>query len=192
MKTVQNSKRIVFKFYSAADFNARLIEICTATLATIKPWVLVMFNDEVAYYFDGSMVGLLSCVFRAFQFKELQVRLCLSDAAQHGLFADKIEVSNNEQHAERVWSALQTKLSSSSLKQFYFAYLSESLDAYQHLFNYCIYVFTSHVSIEKDYSNPSVLAIAQWTKKVGREKHRMEAFIRFKKTKDELFKSGSS
>ncbi|WP_249921727.1 hypothetical protein, partial [Acinetobacter baumannii] len=24
-----------------------------------------MFNDEVAYYFDGSMVGLLSCVFRA-------------------------------------------------------------------------------------------------------------------------------
>ena len=104
-----------------------------------------MFNEEVAYYFDGSMVGLLSCVFRAFQFKELQVRLCLNDAAQHGLFADKIEVANNEQHAERVWAALQKKLSSSSLKQFYFAYLSESLDAYQHLFNYCIYVFTSHV-----------------------------------------------
>ncbi|EXA81621.1 hypothetical protein J543_0984, partial [Acinetobacter baumannii 1159076] len=133
-----------------------------------------MFNDEVAYYFDGSMVGLLSCVFRAFQFKELQVRLCLNDAAQHGLFADKIEVSNNEQHAERVWSALQKKLSSSSLKQFYFASLSESLDAYQHLFNYCIYVFSSHSSVEKDYSHPSVLAIAQWTKKVGREKHRME------------------
>nr|WP_268083442.1 DUF4130 domain-containing protein [Acinetobacter baumannii] len=31
--------------------------------------------------------------------------------------------------------------------------------------------------------------MAQWTKKVGREKHRMEAFIRFKKTKDELFLS---
>lgn len=66
-----------------------------------------MFNEEVAYYFDGSMVGLLSCVFRAFQFKELQVRLCLNDTAQHGLFADKIEVVNNEQHAERVWAALQ-------------------------------------------------------------------------------------
>ena len=107
VKTVLNSKRIVFKFYSAADFNARLIEICAATLATIKSWVLVMFNEEVAYYFDGSMVGLLSCVFRAFQFKELQVRLCLNDTAQHGLFADKIEVVNNEQHAERVWAALQ-------------------------------------------------------------------------------------
>ncbi|MFH4316586.1 hypothetical protein WAI88_19620, partial [Acinetobacter baumannii] len=22
-----------------------------------------MFNEEVAYYFDGSMVGMLSCVF---------------------------------------------------------------------------------------------------------------------------------
>ncbi|EPL6452632.1 TIGR03915 family putative DNA repair protein, partial [Acinetobacter baumannii] len=51
------------------------------------------------------------------------------------------------------------------------------------------YVFSSHSSVEKDYSHPSVLAIAQWTKKVGREKHRMEAFIRFKKTKDELFLS---
>ena len=42
------------------------------------------------------------------------------------------------------------KLSSSSLKQFYFSSLSESLDAYQHLFNYCIYVFSSHSSVEKD------------------------------------------
>ena len=68
-KTVLNSKKTILKFYSAADFNAGIFEICAATLATIKPWVLVMFNDEVAYYFDGSMVGLLSCVFRAFQFK---------------------------------------------------------------------------------------------------------------------------
>lgn len=150
-----------------------------------------MFNEEVAYYFDGSMVGLLSCVFRAFQFKELQVRLCLNDAAQHGLFADKIEVSITS-NTPSVFGPRYKKLSSSSLKQFYFASLSESLDAYQHLFNYCIYVFSSHSSVEKDYSHPSVLAIAQWTKKVGREKHRMEAFIRFKKTKDELFKSGSS
>lgn len=31
----------------------------------------------------------------------------MNDAAQHGLFTDKIEVANNEQHAERVWAALQ-------------------------------------------------------------------------------------
>jgi probable DNA metabolism protein len=141
------------------------------------------------YYFDGSMVGLLNCVFRAFQFKEFQVQLCLVEGTQQGLFSTLIEIPNHESHAQRVWSALQAKLSAGSLRQFYFAYLSESLDAYQHLFNYCLYVFRHQHSVEKDYLHPSVLAIAQWAKKVGREKHRMEAFIRFKKTEDQLFLS---
>ena len=89
-----------------------------------------MLSDAVVYYyFDGSMVGLLNCVFRAFQFKEFHVQLCLNQGAQHGLFATVVEIPNHEQHAARVWSALQQKLSHSSLRQFYFAYLSESLDA---------------------------------------------------------------
>jgi len=100
-----------------------------------------MSNEQLSYYFDGSMVGLLSCVFRAFQFKEFQVQLGLLDGAQHGLFSEVIEVPAHEQHAQRVWSALQQKLSKAALKQIYFASLSESLDAYQHVFNYCIYVF---------------------------------------------------
>ncbi|WP_171550682.1 TIGR03915 family putative DNA repair protein [Acinetobacter sp. Ac_5812] len=148
-----------------------------------------MSNEQLSYYFDGSMAGLLSCVFRAFQFKEFQVQLSLIDQTQHGLFSDVIDVPNHEPHAQRVWSALQQKLSKAALKQIYFASLSESLDAYQHLFNYCIYVFQQQHSIEKDYLHPSVLAISQWTKKVGREKHRMEAFVRFKKTTDGLFLS---
>jgi probable DNA metabolism protein len=127
-----------------------------------------MLSDAVVYYyFDGSMVGLLNCVFRAFQFKEFHVQLCLNQGAQHGLFATVVEIPNHEQHAGRVWSALQQKLSHSSLRQFYFAYLSESLDAYQHLFNYCIYVFRHQHSVEKNYSHPSVLAISQWTKRWG-------------------------
>ncbi len=146
-------------------------------------------DGMVYYYFDGSMVGLLNCVFRAFQFKEFQVQLCFNEGAQHGLFSTVVEIPNNEHHAQRVWSAIQQRLSQSSLRQFYFAYLSESLDAFQHLFNYCIYVFRHQHSVEKNYAHPSVLAIAQWAKKVGREKHRMEAFVRFKKTTDGLFLS---
>ena len=32
-----------------------------------------------------------------------------------------------------------------------------------------------------------MLGVSQWTKQVGREKHRMEAFVRFKKTQEGLF-----
>jgi probable DNA metabolism protein len=145
--------------------------------------------EVVHYYFDGSMTGLLSCVFRAFQFKEFDVELALYGGSQHGLFATTIDVPSNEQQAGRVWSALGQRISASSLKQFYFAYFSESLEAYQHLFTYCLYIFRSKNRVEKNYMHPSVLAIAQWAKKVGREKHRMEAFVRFKKTDDGLFLS---
>ena len=58
---------------------------------------------------------------------KLQVRLHLNDAAQHGLFADKIEVSNNEQHAERVWSALQKAFIFFIKTIFILPLLSESL-----------------------------------------------------------------
>ena len=149
-----------------------------------------MSSGGMAYYaFDGSMVGLLNCVFRAFQFKEFHVQLRLFDGAQQGLFSHIIEIENNELHAQRVWSALEQKLAPNALRQIYFAYLSESLEAHQHLLNYCIHVFQQQKSVEKDYLHPSVLAISQWTKKVGREKHRMEAFVRFKKTTDGLFLS---
>jgi probable DNA metabolism protein len=43
--------------------------------------------------------------------------------------------------------------------------------------------------MEKDFSNAAVLAVTQTAKKVWREKHRMEAFVRFQKTGDQLFYS---
>ncbi|GAA5000078.1 TIGR03915 family putative DNA repair protein [Acinetobacter puyangensis] len=141
------------------------------------------------YHFDGSMRGLLCCVFRAFQFKQFYVELCHQGLSQSHLFEDFIDVPCDEAKAQRVWEALKQKVSASALRQLYFAYLSESIDAHQHLFHYCIYVFRQQSQVEKDYSHPSVLAIAQWAKKVGREKHRMEAFVRFKKTADGLFLS---
>ena len=150
---------------------------------------LNMLSDAVVYYyFDGSMVGLLNCVFRAFQFKEFHVQLCLNQGAQHGLFATVVEIPNHEQHAARVWSALQQKLSHSSLRQFYFAYLSESLDAYQHLFNYCIYVFGINIQSKKLLSSQCFSDFAMDEKGRAR-KASYGSFVRFKKTTDGLFLS---
>ena len=41
--------------------------------------------------------------------------------------------------------------------------------------------------MEQDYGNPDVLMVVQTAKKVWREKHRMEAFVRFQKTADDLY-----
>ncbi|WP_343681587.1 TIGR03915 family putative DNA repair protein [Acinetobacter baylyi] len=141
----------------------------------------------VIYQFDGSLTGLLSCIFRAFQFKEFEVELALAYQVQDSLFAQSIWVASHEEHAKRVWSGLNQKLSNEALKRFYYCFLSEQLGAFQHLFNFAIYVFQSPFSIEKNYGHADVLGVSQWTKQVGREKHRMEAFVRFKKTTEGLF-----
>lgn len=162
-----------------------------------------MTSERPIYCFDGTLTGLLCCVFRAFQFREYQVEIHAFDTHQNAsvrqslqdnLFNVSIEVASQDAHARRVWNALKQKLSNNALRQLYYAFLAENTDAYQHIFNYCIYVFQhAHLqqihSLEKNYTHPSVLAIAQWAKKVGREKHRMEAFIRFKKSSEGVFLS---
>lgn len=142
-----------------------------------------------AYVFDGSFVGLLSCIFRAFQFRQFDVELATDRAVQVLLFDDLIEVASDEHHAQRVWRGLQQQLSASTLQQLHYAYLSEQLVAWQHIFNFAVYAFQSPHNIEQDYGHADVLAVSQWAKQVGREKHRMEAFVRFKKCQDGLFLS---
>lgn len=139
------------------------------------------------YVFDGTMTGLLSCVFRAFQFKEFDVQVTTLNCVQTSLLDELQEVTSNDLHAERVWNALKLKISETSIRRFYYSFLSEQTIAFQHLFNFAIYVFNSTGKVEQNFGHPDVLALSQWAKQVGREKHRMEAFVRFKKCKDGLF-----
>lgn len=81
-----------------------------------------------SYCFDGSMTGLLSCVFRAFEFKEFNVIVTANPQAQTGLFDEFIHVASNDQHGQRVWQGLKQKVSSSSLRAFllYFSFRAGS------------------------------------------------------------------
>lgn len=142
-----------------------------------------------SYCFDGSMTGLLSCVFRAFEFKEFNVIVTANPQAQTGLFDEFIHVASNDQHGQRVWQGLKQKVSSSSLRAFYYTFLSEQEAAFQTLFDFAVYVFQNQRPVDKDYGHPAVIGMSQWAKQMGREKHRMEAFVRFKKAKDGLFLS---
>ena len=142
-----------------------------------------------SYCFDGSMTGLLSCVFRAFEFKEFNVIVTANPQAQTGLFDEFIHVASNDQYGQRVWQGLKQKVSSSSLRAFYYTFLSEQEAAFQTLFDFAVYVFQNQRPVDKDYGHTAVIGMSQWAKQVGREKHRMEAFVRFKKAKDGLFLS---
>ena len=141
------------------------------------------------YRFDGSLAGLLSCVFRMFEFKEWQVQLLEPESTQHHLFDNCTHIKTDFAKAQRVWTGLQKKLSTNALNQWRYAFLSEQTSAHQALLDYCVFVFQSADGAYGNFNEPCVLTVSQWAKKVSREKHRMEAFVRFKKLQDALYLS---
>jgi probable DNA metabolism protein len=139
----------------------------------------------VAY--DGSFAGLFTAVFEIYEYKILEPNIVREAVANGSLFGSFHTVITDEAKAARVYSKLQSVISAKTCKQLYDVYLSELKDIDNVLFRYIQYALRSKFVIENDYSNADVLLIQQTSRKVHREKHRMEAFVRFKLTQDNLY-----
>ncbi|MBR9845000.1 MAG: DNA metabolism protein [Algicola sp.] len=137
--------------------------------------------------YDGSFDGFLTAVFTVFEHKLNAVTIQKETNTQEGLFSENETVITDEVKANRVWKGLKNKSSSGSNYKLYCAFLSEQSGVEALLLDYINYAFATNVAIDKDYAHPSVLKISQIAKMVGREKHRMEAFVRFKLTKDDIY-----
>ncbi|RNL50724.1 TIGR03915 family putative DNA repair protein [Pedobacter jejuensis] len=142
------------------------------------------------YIFDGSLPGLLTAVFEWFERKPGKVVLKSTEMFQPEAFAESLLVESNSDKADRVWKGLQKKLKKDWLRIFYCSYLSEIPEAYNHLFQFTIYIFQNELGAQNNYGNEHVIALAKYAKSVEREKHRMEAFIRFQHTADGIFYTG--
>lgn len=146
---------------------------------------MVHIHDNIVLMiFDGSWTGLLTAVFEAFERKIFKAKIISQQYYTENIFDTPIQVESQSHKAERVWKGLNEKLDTTSKKHFFYTYLSEQPDAFQHLFDYAVYIFTSKENVSKNYGHPDVLAISQIAKNVSRESHRMKAFIRFERWND--------
>lgn len=137
--------------------------------------------------YDGTFEGWLTAVFEVYEYKFSNAYITTKERFQVDVFTKSHESFYNQQKAERVWKGLSAKLSAAALSQMYKAFLSEEPGMENVLLQYAQYTLISKQIIESDYSNLAVLKVVQTAKKVHREKHRMEAFIRFQLTGDGLF-----
>ena len=144
-----------------------------------------MENPKILIY-DGSFNGFLTAVFIAFDEKITVSDIQKNTKVQRGLFSESETVFTQMDKAKRVWNGIRGK-SSSAIKDIYFAFLSETKDIEHLLYRYIRKLFSTMTSAHTNYTDALVLKISQLAKSVGREKHRMEAFVRFQLTKDEIF-----
>jgi probable DNA metabolism protein len=139
--------------------------------------------------YDGSFSGLLTAIFEVYEYKILQPSISRCEAPSGSLFGSIHTVITDEEKSRRVYKKLQDRFSPNALKQLYAVFLSELKDVENVLLRYIRYALKTKDAIENDFTNADVLFVQQVSRKVHREKHRMEAFVRFHLTKDELYYS---
>lgn len=142
------------------------------------------------YVIDGSLESLLCAVFEWFERKPGNITLETTTLHQPDAFTSVLHIYNDHKKADRVWKGLQAKLDKGWIRRFYCTFLSERPEAYINLFEFACYIFSNPLGAEANYGNTYVLSVAQMARKVEREKHRMEAFIRFQHTADGIFYCG--
>ena len=137
--------------------------------------------------YNGSFENFLTAVFEVYEYKLKEPDIRKEGLSMPDLFVAPHIVPEDKSKAERVLKALQQKITPFAVRNLYKAFLSEINGIEIVLLRYIQYVISSVDSVERNYGNADVLLINQTAKKVDREKHRMKAFIRFQKTKDELY-----
>lgn len=137
--------------------------------------------------YDGTFDGLLTAVFEVYERKLQHVRLKKGEWLNSALFEDVIHVATNEAKAVRVLKGLYKKLLANGLQRLYIAHTGDIEGEENTLIGYIRYVFDSAQNIEEDYGNRYVMRVSEMVRMVRREKHRMEAFVRFQKLQDGVF-----
>ena len=137
--------------------------------------------------YDGSFMGLLTAIFEIYEYKINEPSIYAEDKAAVSLFGKPHIVIADETKFDRVYKKLQQKLTPNALLQLRNSFLSELKEIPDGIYRYIVYVLSSKNSVENNFSHPDVLLLQQTSRKVHREKHRMEAFVRFQLTKDGLY-----
>ncbi|MCO5945774.1 TIGR03915 family putative DNA repair protein [Mucilaginibacter flavidus] len=137
--------------------------------------------------YDGTFEGLLTAVFEIYERKLNYINLQKIGVASTAMFEDVINVITDNDRASRVLNGLKKKLSANGVQRVYIAHMSEIENEENNIVGFIRHAFDAGRNIEEDYGNRFVLRISEIMVMMRREKHRMEAFIRFQKLKDETY-----
>ncbi|RYY09331.1 MAG: DNA metabolism protein [Chitinophagaceae bacterium] len=137
--------------------------------------------------YDGSFKGWLTAIFEVYEYKFRDPGIQSLVNYQEELLHQKHMVITDETKSARVWKGLSEKISKAAQRRLYHSFLSEEKNIENVMLQFVQYAMKSATNIEHDFGNSSVLKIQQQAKMVHREKHRMEAFVRFQLTGDQLF-----
>lgn len=144
----------------------------------------------IIYTYDTTFEGFLTCIFECYNRKEFPVDICSRASGQKNMFAQKIDITTNSKKAERVWKGIQDKLSKKNKQLPFYAFLSEEEGIEMKIYRFLRRLFSEQLSIETDLGDKDVLYLTQVSQKVKKEAMHILQFVRFQRTKDNMYFCG--
>jgi len=139
-----------------------------------------------SYTYDATFPGLFSAIFQAYARKELDVDIVPEDRHQQQLFGEAVTIDTNEAEAKRVLTGLDKRVKGIS-KWLHHIFLTEQEGTERLILHYVRRQLKTELDVSKDASDEKIRALQQLKKQMGREVHRMHAFVRFQETPDGMY-----
>lgn len=139
--------------------------------------------------YDGSFDGLLTAVFEVFEYRYNDVEIRNRERfQQENMFAEIHEVVTRNEKSDRVLKKLEISIGKSGIKQLLMVFLSELPESEDLIFSAIKQSIKSpENNVLQNFANDDILQISKICKSVSRERHRMTAFVRFEKMKDDIY-----
>lgn len=137
--------------------------------------------------YDNTIEGFLTAIFEVYEYKMDKVAIRKNNLEIPQLFGKIIEVKTNLDKAKRVADRIKNILGNKGFQSLLKSLLIEYDNIEDPILNVIRYALKANKNVLDDFGNPDVLEIKQVLKKLGRERHRMNAFIRFKLANDGIY-----
>ena len=143
------------------------------------------------FTYDGTFSGLLSAIFEAFRLKAEVTDIVPEDRFQQPLFGEVIEVPTSEAYAKRVLAGIGKRSGSSQLTRLLrHAFLTEQPEVERLILHFVQRQMSVHaLDVSQDASDEKIRRLLRLKQQMGREVHRMHAFVRFQLTPDGMYVS---
>jgi len=139
------------------------------------------------YIYDGTFEGFLSVIFETYRLKSPAINIVVENEHQSHFFEHSLTVNTNDEHAERVKKGMTDRCSKKAMRMLYHCFLSEKPGVEMLIYRFVQYAIESKKNIEENFLNETVLQVHKINKQIGREVHRMHAFVRFQEMPDGLY-----
>lgn len=139
--------------------------------------------------YDGSFEGLLTSIFEVFEYKFKNAEIVAEqNFSTENLFADQHQVLTNAEKSARVLAKIEQISGKESIRILIRIFLSEHPHK-ERLFLKSIKDILQNpgVNVFQNLADPYMLEISKILKSMRREIHRMHAFVRFERLKDNLY-----